>query len=125
MDLNNFQFSTDANYMKKSMSGQVNFTLPANGSSSSVTITHNLGYKPQFQYAINLYGTAFYYMNGERVNIRTDSSTLSGMGMSPDVPTTEAYVTNTQLVIRVHNGLDSGQTGTRTLRYIIYLDYKT
>lgn len=125
MDINDFNFTTDANYLKRAMSGTVTISMPASGGANTATITHNLGYQPRYIVSGYTAANSYLWTNGEIISRLSDQAILSGLGTGPQYPTIEHWVTNTQLVIRMHNDTDPASSGSRQFVYTIYLDYKT
>ena len=124
MNLNEFTFTTDANYLKRAIKGTRTFTIPTSGVGQTITINHNLGYKPQYFIGIDTAASSRIWTGGIVLSERTDAGILSGLGSTPTYPDVTSYVTNTQLVVRIDNA-SSTSAGSKTLHYIIYLDYKT
>jgi len=119
-DLSKINFTATENYMKRSsISGSTTITLGAFGSNASATITHNLGYPPFFEVFCDIANDATLWAS-TKINQYTDSS-LSGV--YPPDPELECWVTDTVLTINLRNDTSPTATGTRFVRYTLYLDY--
>ena len=125
MDINDFNFTTDANYLKRSISGTVTINVPSYGNANTVTINHNLGYQPRYIVSGHTSNNTYLWTNGEIISRLSDQGVLSGLGTGPQYPTIEHWVTNTQLAIRMHNDTEPASSGSRQFVYTIYLDYKS
>lgn len=108
-DLDKLNFYTGVNYMKrsdKSGQGSVN--------SADVPVDHNLGYVPQFVYYVDLDNDGFLWYGGERVHSLTESTSGGG---TPQ-PYVDAWITENTLTLDPYN-----LGGSRTAKWLIYLDY--
>ena len=123
LDLTKVNFYSGVNYMKRSTYiGSTTLTLPAYGGSVTYTITHNLGYIPQYtvQAEIDESGTVW---NGGKVSEYTDQFLLSGLAVDETYPQLMSWTTTTTLTIRIENFTSPVATGTRTVYWVIYEDY--
>ena len=107
-DLDKLNFYTGVNYMKRSdKSGQTSVNA------SDVDVTHGLGYVPQFVYYVDLDNDGFLWYGGERVHAYTES-TAAG----PSAPFVDAWIDTADLTLNPNN-----LGGSRTAKFLIYLDY--
>ena len=121
VDITKIGFYTGANYMKRSTtySGSTTVTLQSHGSTVSHTVTHNLGYVPVFSIFIDVDNDGTIW-SGEKLDQYTDTS-LSGV--EPATPYVDSWSTTTALTISIDNSTTPTATGTRTVYWVIYVDY--
>ena len=121
IDLTKIAFDSRENYLKRSeFVGSQDVTLGAAGATSTVTVTHGLGYIPFFSVGAELKDTSTIWSN-DYVWTGTQSS-LSGI----DLEIAYSYwITSTTLTVQIRNGDGSfAQSGDRTVHWAIYLDYE-
>lgn len=119
-DLSKLNFDSEVNYMKRSsISGSTPITLGSDGTETSYTVHHGLGYIPIIHVSYDASGNGIIW-SGDKVNLYTDSSAGGLFAADPQL----LYWVDTQdLTIEVVNNTDPVATGTRTIYWIIYLDY--
>lgn len=122
MDNSLLGFSSDANYMKRSVdfTGSTTLTLPSFGNTVSTTVTHNLGYVPQFDVFIDIDNDGTIW-SSEKVESLTDSSLVPGV--DPTVPKVSYWSTTTALTISIDNTTSPTYSGSVVVYWIVYLDY--
>lgn len=121
VDLTKILLSSDINYMKRSTAntGSTSLTLPAHGSTVSTTVTHNLGYIPYFDVFADLDGDGIIWA-GEKVDQYTDSSNT---GVEVASPVINSWTTTSTLTVGLDNTTTPTATGSRTVYWVVYLDY--
>lgn len=120
-DLSRLNFDTNVNYMKRSsLSGQIIIILGSVGSTTTYTIAHNLGYIPIIHVSYDASNNGIIW-SGDKANLYNNSS-LSGSS-SPADPTLTYWVDTTTLTINLINDTSPTASGSRTIYWIIYLDY--
>lgn len=121
VDLSKLAFYSGANYMKRSeeFTGSTAMTLPGSGLAVTHTVTHNLGYIPYFDVFADLDNDGIIWA-GEKIDQNTDSSAF---GATLGTPALDYWCTATTLTIRLLNNTSPLATGTRTVYWVIYLDY--
>lgn len=120
-DITKLGFDSRINYMKRSsFVASTPLTLPGAGSSVTASINHSLNYIPYFDVFMDFSNDGVIW-NGEKVDIWTDSS-LSTSTINPRLRT---WVTTSVLGVDLLNDTSPTATGSRTLYYLIYLDYGT
>lgn len=118
-DFSKIAFDTSVNYMKRSIfCDSASLTLPAFGGNVSKVITHSLGYIPFYQVFADLDASGTVYNN--KVNSLTGSALT---GTNPTDPALSSWITTSSLTIRLDNNTSPTATGTRTVYWLIYLDY--
>ena len=119
-DLTKIAFDSRLNYLKRSeFVGSETVTLGAAGTTSTVTVTHNLGYVPFVTVGAHLKDTSTIWSN-DYVWEETQSS-LSGGDLEISY---DYWVTTTTLTVQVRNGDGAfSQSGNRTVYWSIYKDY--
>lgn len=121
VNLSKLAFYSGVNYMKRStFVGSADLALPAHGGSVSTTITHSLGYIPFFQVFSEIDATSTIWTPS-----KLDKYTDSTLSSDTTDPTLSSWPTTTTLTIRIDNNTTPTATGTRTVYWIIYLDYGT
>jgi hypothetical protein len=119
VDLTKLGFDSRLNYMKRSsISGSVTLTLAGAGSSVTTSIAHNLGYIPYFDVFVDFENDGVIW-NTDKVHKFTDAASGGGSTM----PVLRTWITTTTLEIDLINSTSPTATGTRTVYYVIYLDY--
>lgn len=118
VDLTKLGFYSEVNAMKRS-SFVGSTSLAQSPGTVSHVVTHSLGYIPDFDVFSDLNNDGVIWA-GEKVHKDTDSSSLVNL----DVPTITANATTSTLTIFLDNSLSSS-TGSRTIYWVIYLDYGT
>lgn len=109
-DFDKLNFYSNVNYMKRSdKSGESTI------SSSEKSVTHGLGYEPQFLHYADVDNDGYIWYGGERVNEYTEST--SGGGSAP--PRVDAWITDTTLTLSPFN-----ISSARPIYWLIYLDYE-
>lgn len=120
VDLSKLNFYSGANYLKRSsLSDTASLTLPAFGSSVTTTVDHNLNYIPFFDVFADIDGDGIIWSGGDKVTKYTESS----LGTNPESPRLSVWTTTTTLTITLTNNTSPTATGTRSVYWIIYLDY--
>ena len=121
MNLQNFVLTTDANYIKRFISGTVTITLPAYGTSATVSESHDLGYIPKnYEISSDNADDGIYWSGGEKVEPLTDLETLTGGSADTTYPIFESYVTSAEIYITVLNKTSPTATGTINVDYVVY-----
>lgn len=117
--MSNIAFSSSANYMKRSIYvGNTPLTLTGYNGTVSTVIAHNLGYIPYYDVFVDFSNDGTIWGN-EKINSMTESSLY---GDYPD-PILRTWIDNNNLTIELINQTSPLATGTRTVYWIIYLDY--
>lgn len=120
VDQSKLSFWSGANYMKRdSSTDSATMTLGASGATTSLVISHSLGFIPFFDVSAEVDTTDTLWA-GEKVNIYTDTS-LSGV--SPVDPQLLFWCDTTKLTIQLINNTSPTATGTRLVEWVIYKDY--
>lgn len=108
-DLDKLNQYSRVNYMKRSdKSGQ------STTNTSNISVSHNLGYVPQFAVYGDVDGDGMLWYGSEKVTEATEST--AGGGTQPK--SVDAWVTTDNLTIKPYNF-----GGTRPVHWLIYLDY--
>lgn len=120
-DLSKLAFDSRQNYMKRSeFTGSADLVLGTDNEVTTYTVTHDLGFVPFFIVGAEQNDSSTIW-SGNRVHEYTKTG-----GFSANVPVElEYWCDETDLTIRIVNGRGTGsQAGqTRTVYWIIYLDY--
>lgn len=103
----------------ETLCGSQALTLPAHGLTVSHTVNHNLGYIPFFEVSVDFDNDGVIWA-GEKIDTYAESS-LSGV--EPTSPALKYWITTTTLTITLDNTTTPTATGTRTVYWVIYLDY--
>lgn len=122
LDTTKIAFYSGANYMKRipAHTGTTTVTLPSYGNTVTHTVTHNLGYIPQFDISLDIDNDGTIW-SSEKVETYTDSSLFPGV--DPTVPKVDYWSTTTTLTIRVDNTTTPTYSGSVVLYWVIYIDY--
>lgn len=119
-NLDKLNFYSGVNYMKRSdKSGHQPLNIGAANTIQTMTIDHNLGYAPQFDFYVDLLNDGTYWYGGEIVHEGTEST--SGGGSYPFAEV-NGFVTLTQFIAKSSNPT-GGTIGNREVYWLIYLDY--
>lgn len=120
--MSELNFDSRLNYLKRSgFVGSADLILPAgDGDIVSHTVTHNLGYVPFFVAGANINNTSTVWSNN-----RVWEGTESTQGLA-DYPVQFGYwCSTTQMRLYLRQGGGTlAQSGTRTVYWVIYLDYE-
>lgn len=122
MDLNHFNLSTDANYMKRVLSATVSASGIAMNSSRTIDIPHPVvGKQPKYSIAVS-YDNTRWFTNGYLVNQRTDADALSGSGATDFHPYVISWTTTDNVVIYIYNNTDLNIANI-WFKCVVYGDY--
>lgn len=115
-------FDSRLNYMKRSeFCGSEPLILPSSGLTVTKTVSHNLGYIPFLQVGANLDDDSIIWSNNQVYEYTQTSLT----GVDPPVQLSY-WFTDTDLTINLINGTGGlAQSGSRTVYWVIYLDYSS
>lgn len=115
-DISKVHFHSGANYLKRSeFCG--NTTLNT-ATTTTHTVTHNLGYIPFYQVYAEL-DEAGTIWTGGKVSELSEQGFLSGLGAPPTYIEIDSWITTTQLTIRLSNTASQQVP----IYWLIYLDY--
>lgn len=119
-NLDKLNYYSRVNYMKRSdKSGHAPINIGAVNNVGTLTVDHNIGYVPQYEFYADLDNDGTYWYGGEKVHEGTESTSGGGTAPSPDV---NAFVTDSQITFKSRNGT-SGSIGNREVYWLLYLDY--
>ena len=121
LDITKIAFYSDANYMKRisAFTSSATVTLGAHGAVNTQTVSHVLGYIPYFEVFAEVDGDGVIWA-GEKIDQYTESSLG---GVEPASPILDYWSSTTALTIRLDNTTTPTATGTRTLYWVVYIDY--
>ena len=117
-DLTKLQFYSGNNYLKRSDSvGQMNAVVNNTSSVNATSITHGLGYIPQFIVAIDYQNNGIWWANEYCSAWRNPGGANDGsIVVHPMIDTNKLYLIS---------AADTGGTmapATRPVKYVVYLD---
>lgn len=122
VDLSKFIFYSQVNYMKRSeeFTGNANKSISGTGEAvATETVTHNLGYVPQFDVYMDVEGDGTLWYDG---SIVWEGTEAIGGASTPYVEM-RSHSNTTQLVMYIDDFTSGGTSGTRDIYWLIYLDY--
>lgn len=118
-DLTKLAFDSEVNYMKRSeFCGSVIIQPISLGASATHTITHNLGYIPFYQVAVDMDDDGTIWT--DKISEYTGTSLT---GYDDAFPKLEHWITSTELTITLTEDSVAASTSEHTLYWLIYLDY--